>query len=695
MSEKYKHSYRGYLIDHHSPDPPVVTLENLDPDEWERFFEEANINHLMLYCKDHWGSSYYNTKIGRKHPGLKDKDWVGTIVPILKKHGIEFNAYYCFEYDTYAPKAHPEWAVRRKDGQPLKCGMPANTSNAKWGMPCYETGYREYILGQIREIVENYHPDSLFIDIFGRALCYCDTCKELYRKEFGYEMPEDDEEMMAKNRDLERFLNEGAERMLDDLRSTIRQIDPELALTINFAAHYPRQIRNKLDYLFTEPWAGNWLSGAYARDTSAGKYPQLGPGDVSHVYNYQPDSIYRLAAAEIAAQGCRVFMYSEPMHRDGTLEFEEARKVGAAFRDVEKFETYLEDNRLVADIAIVQSDVADTLYVEHPILASSISRAKVSGAHREALLGAMKLCDYSKRTWRVVPELELSYDRMKEFRMILIPNLFWVNPDLKADLKRYAEDGGTVLVSGETGLCDDQGNALEDFALAELSGCHFTAKDETYKKNHWCAYIRPEEEPVWKRSPKTTPPVGEYVLKTRADGAKVLGTFLEPAVLLTDTTWVNWGNPLPGRDTGLPALYENNYGKGRVLTACFDLFTMINKDFLWVKDFFAGIAETYFVPRISLQTDLMNSLEFTCYEREEGRELLVHELSALARLTGGDTPLIDGGRLMVNRDYMQVSKAEMVYPEHKQVPVTYHEESGLSEIALDPLRIHAVYRIVG
>ena len=142
MSEKYKHSYRGYLIDHHSPDPPVVTLENLDPDEWERFIEEANINHLMLYCKDHWGSSYYNTKIGRKHPGLKDKDWVGTIVPILRKHGIEFNAYYCFEYDTYAPKAHPEWAVRRKDGQPLKCGMPANTSNAKWGMPCYETGYR-------------------------------------------------------------------------------------------------------------------------------------------------------------------------------------------------------------------------------------------------------------------------------------------------------------------------------------------------------------------------------------------------------------------------------------------------------------------------------------------------------------------------------------------------------------------------
>lgn len=325
MSDKYKKTYRGYLVDNHSPDAPTVTLENLDPKEFERFFEEANINHLMLYCKDHWGNSYYDTKIGKIHNGLKE-DWIGRIVPILKKHDIEFNAYYCFEYEQYAATAYPEWAVKMKDGSPLICGAQNPACNAKWAMPCYETGYREYVLGQLKEIIRQYHPDSLFIDIFGKSLCYCDTCKKEFLEKYGYPLPEEDEELMANNHDMVQFLDDQAERMLDEVKAVLKAIDPKLAITINFAAHYPKVIRDKLDYIFTEPWTTNWLSGAYARDTSGGKYPQLGPGDVSQVYNYKNDSIYELAAGEIAAQGCRVFMYSEPMHFDGSLDHTEAKE---------------------------------------------------------------------------------------------------------------------------------------------------------------------------------------------------------------------------------------------------------------------------------------------------------------------------------------------------------------------------------
>ena len=408
MSEKFKHTYRGYLVDHHSPDPPTVTLEHLDPLEWEAFFKEANINSYMLYCKDHWGNSYYNTKVGRKHPGLGDRDFVAEMVPVLRRNNIEFIAYYCFEYDSYAPKAHPEWSVLTADGQPHLCGMPTNSNNARWGIPCLHTEYRQYALGQLKEIVENYHPDSLFIDIFGMTLCYCPTCRALYRERFGYDIPETPEGLLEHNNDVVRYLDDEAERMLDDVRALLHAIDPTLAITVNFSSHYPKRTRDKLDYMFTEPWAGNWLSGAYARDTSDGKPVQLGPGNVSQVYNYQPESIYELATAEIAAQGCRVFLYSESMHQDGTLDFSEAKRVGKAYREVEKFEQYLTDRTVQADIAIVQSDLADTLRVTEPVQLRCIGRALVSGRHRKALLGAMQLCDNSKHTWCIVPELELS-----------------------------------------------------------------------------------------------------------------------------------------------------------------------------------------------------------------------------------------------------------------------------------------------
>ena len=161
----------------------------------------------------------------------------------------------------------------------------------------------ETMLGQLREIVENYHPDSLFIDIFGMTVCYCPTCRALYRERYGYDLPETPEGLLEHNNDVVEYLDDEAERMLDDVRALLHGIDPTLAITVNFSSHYPKRVRDKLDYMFTEPWAGNWLSGAYDRDTSAGKPVQLGPGDVSQVYNYQPESIYELAAAEIARTG--------------------------------------------------------------------------------------------------------------------------------------------------------------------------------------------------------------------------------------------------------------------------------------------------------------------------------------------------------------------------------------------------------
>lgn len=690
MSDLYKKTFRGYLIDHHSPDLPVVTLENLDIDEYERFFKEANINHLMLYCKDHWGNSYYDTKIGKMHGGLRE-DWIAKVVPVLRKNNIEFNAYYCFEYDTYAPKAHPEWSVRKKDGTPLKCGENSYASIAKWGIPCYETGYREYIMEQLKEIITNYKPDSLFIDIFGKTLCYCDTCKKKFKELYGYDLPESDETLKEKNKDIIKFVDDSANEMYEEVKNTLKAIDPELAITINFASHYPKEIRDKLDYIFTEPWAGNWLSGAYARDTSAGKYPQLGPGDVSQVYNYQPDSVYNLAAAEIAAQNCRVFMYSEPMHYDGTLDFEEARKIGKAYKEVEKFEHFLFNREVVADVGIIQSDTADTLCVKEPVIANAIGRAKVGGLHRDALLGAMKLCDYSKLTWKVIPEKEIDFKNIFNFKMIILPNIFYVNEDLKELLEQFVKMGGIIISSGETGLYDSRGELLNDFLLNNIYGCSFKGKEEKYKKNVWSRYIKQTEDKVWVNCSKTTPPIFECNLDTVNNGAKVLGYFINPATELTQDKWVNWGYPLPGMETDIPAIYENSYGNGRVIYTAFDFFAMENKNFKWLKDFFSGVIDKYLTPSIFLETAFKEIIGYTAYERCESNEIIVHEISHMAKLAAGDTPFIDGGKLKINKGYKNITKAETVYPECKDLGIK--ESDNYYEIDLNPVDIHQIVRL--
>jgi len=687
MSDLYKKTYRGYLIDHHSPNPPIVTLDKLDVEEYERFFREANINNLMLYCKDHWGVTYYDTKVGKRHPGLKE-DWIAKLKPVLKKLGIEFNAYYSIEYDTYAPKVHPEWSVCKPDGTP--CVLTGRIP--KWGMLCYETGYRQYVLEQLKEIVSVYRPDSLFLDIFGKSLCYCPACRSKFEKQYGYPLPEDEETLKIKNKDISGFLDGCAKDMLKDVLATVKGIDPDLKVTINFAGLYSKEIRDMLDYQFTEPWAGNWLSAAYSRDTAPGQYPQMGPGDVSEVYNYRPETVYILAASQIAAQGCRIFMYSGSQHPDGTLEHEEARRIGAAYREVEKFEEYLENRKVIADIGIVQSDLASIINNDTSLIANATERLKAGSKHRAAILGAMKLCDYSKYTWKIVPEQELTAERAKSYKVLVLPNVYHIGERLKNVLEGYVKAGGVLISAGETGLYDGEGRRLDGYALEDLYGCSYLETIDKYASSEWGSYLKQVGDAMWKYVPETYPPVSETRHKVKAGTGKPLAYFVDPATEVTDEKWVNWWCPPPSYVTDDPAIVENRYGDGRVIFAAFDLFTMENKGFQLVRDMFRGLLEKSIeCPSIKLETEYLNILGYVCYERAAREELIIHEMSRMAELAKGDTPEVDGGILTVSSRYRKLKSAELVYPEKK--PLEVKSKGDLQEVKLPGLKIHQVIRL--
>ena len=139
MSDRFKSTKRCYLIDQHSPPPPVVTLENLDYAQYEAFFRKTNVDSMMVYCKDHWGYCWYPTKVkgGQVHPGLRS-DYVREVSNILRKLGIEFTAYYCFEYDTLAGRGMPECRVKTPEGG----DVIRDDTYAKWPLCCMRTGYR-------------------------------------------------------------------------------------------------------------------------------------------------------------------------------------------------------------------------------------------------------------------------------------------------------------------------------------------------------------------------------------------------------------------------------------------------------------------------------------------------------------------------------------------------------------------------
>lgn len=682
MSDLYKTRWRGYLVDHHSPPPPVVDFSSLDIYHYEQFYRQAHINSLMVYCKDHWGYSYYDTSIGVRHPALEG-DWLARQTALLKELDIEFNAYYCMEYDNLAPQMHPEWATRKADGSILRC----EGRTAKWRMPCYMTGYRDYAIGQLKEIVQTYRPDSFFFDIFGKSLCYCDSCRSDFFNRNGFHLPETAEGLRQHHHVIIRYLDDRAEDFLDEIRSELSGIDPALPLTVNFSAHYPERIRKKLDYHFTEPWAGNWYSGAFAEGLCA--RPQLGPGNVSRIFDYLPPSVYQLAAAEIAAQNCRVFFFSEPQLPDGTLEEEEAMRIGAAFHEIAPVESFLPERKRWGDIILLYNDESLHVGMDGRVEANAIARARADNRFTRSILGAMQTLDRTGFTWQVVTTEDFLGGRGREGRVLVLANLFHISPDLVRGIEDFASRGGSVIITGESGLYDGDETALGQFAFSDIVPLHFKGFDARYRHNSWGGYA--EFADLHRFSlPRTTPPLPA----TSVDYAAETGTvarYVAPAVELTDETWVNWGYPPPGIHTERPIISEFSVGKGRLIYCGFDLFGMVTDDTRWPSTFFNQVLNEHAGDfSIRLDHPYGECVRFTALRRNN--ELMIHQVSTLPHTLKGDAPPVEGGVLTIRKDISSLVRAERLYPEGSALtPLPMEGEKGI-RVSLEPFTLSALYR---
>lgn len=666
MSTLYQSSSKCYLIDHHSPQPPVIPLNHLDINEYEKFIDTADVDSLMVYCKDHWGVTYYPSAVpgAQMHQGVKG-DWIQSVSTLLKKKGIEFIAYYCIEYDEGAARSHPQWRVQKADGTPLL----REDTYARWSLCCYQTSYRQYCLEQLKEIVSRYSPDALFLDIFGASLCYCPNCRDKFRKQYGYDLPENEEEIHLHVSDIIEFLDKNAYDFFREIKEELKAIDPTLAITVNFSCHYPQKFREMLDYQFSEPLlSDNWFSSAYARDTAPGQFPILAPGEASQVYNYSSQNQYIFDLSSIAAQGCRVGMYSGSQHRDGTLDFEEARRLGTAYHVLDEMSPWLSGREAYGNVGIIQSDISKTIQLPQ-LIPDAILRMKRHCPHMQAVLGAMKLCENAKLPWRVLPETSLTLDLLKQYPLVLLPEVYVIRPELLEILKNYAASGGKIIASMECGLWNPDGSPREESALSELSGVTFTTLHKEYKQNTWAAYLSPKEKDLFQGLLScTTPPVSSVFAEIRCETARELAEFLLPSVACDFQHWVNWWSPPPGDFSGYPAITLNDYGSGQILYTAFDYFTMAaegtyeDTDSLF-QDFFRALD---FTPRFQNRTPYSHVIR-TAFS-QQGDHYLVHQISAIPHLCKGETPPVSGGELIVQG---KVSSASLVYPQHRELSCHY------------------------
>ncbi len=320
--------------------------------------------------------------------------------------------------------AHPEWFFRQSNGEPVIYNGLYST--------CINGGYyRDQAMKILAEGLEKYDVDGLFFNMFGNqsrdysgryvGLCHCGECQRRYRTLHGRGIPE------APDDDYRRFMFASSREVAAAIGKLIRAKRPNAGY-FNYIQEYTDGIMSESNTAVARPlplWP-------YSASDRVNRARNSQPGKMSVNLNMQfVDYWWRFAtvpAWEIALRSWQMIAHGGALtfEVNGTLDLQDRQALETAkpiFRWVAEHEQYYVKQESMARVLVLGSPAnTGRTYSEEPYR------------------GVFRLLSEEHIPFAVSDNLEWLGKR--EFDLVIATE--WA----PAELRRYAEGGGKVLLLG-------------------------------------------------------------------------------------------------------------------------------------------------------------------------------------------------------------------------------------------------------
>jgi len=679
-----------------SPDWVPDRGTRFDAPKLAELLGEGCIGAAELYCKDGYGINYYSTQLGLGEP--YPRDVAGELVAAAHARDIKLIVYYCFGCDARAGRHHPEWVMQDAQG------------NAQWvgnqfPWMCINTGYRQFALDQIAELIDKYDADGLFIDGFVDNIsggCYCPDCERLFLAKYGTPQPRDltvPENIAA----VKRFQADSYVDFLEQVASGLKARRPGALLTFNgvggITADTTRFTR-LVDWLSVEAHAPFFFQQSRTCKVlrSQGKSFELmtagccktireggslleGMGDW---FSFIPKPVCALkleAAVSLAHGGTVTFGLN--IHPDGSVPPEEVRPLQEVGRWIAERRDVFEGSAPESDAAILwneESYAAASLDLETRFgtLAGDLP---MQGLHA-GLLGNHTQFDI----------LRFADARLEAYKLILLPENLVTSPAEEERLRAYVAGGGTLLACHAASLVDVMGRKRANFGLADVFGLDYAGSytDGT-------SYVQPTAPELKRDLLDIRMMMRGEAIRPRLRTAEALARYAYPIAGRTDEHYVGpvlYNSPGPLSEDA--AITLNRFGQGRCLYVAFPLATNIARR----SDADPRPARLIYnmvnllLPRPFLRTNAPHQVEAVANRWRGG--YAVHLMNYYGAIDGhyclGDTlPAL--GRLWLELDAARLPKKSQVRLAASTETVAAQQKDGWLRIELPLLADHVAVLI--
>jgi len=573
MSAWLENKLRRLCLDMHLCGWHPEVLSQYDPKQIVQQLQKAKVNVVMLWCKDHFGLSYYPTNVGKPHPLLEGRDLIAEISYACKEVDISVIAYYSVGVDGLICDNNPDWVTRTSDGKAVT--RMGGTSD--WGWPCINTPYREYVLNQLEEIISWYDIVGIELDMlyYRVAACYCETCQRLFRERTGLDIPRQHQFGSLEWQLWQDFRCQSWESFFKEARRLIKSIKPDVKISHNYHAirmhgWYPWivgsrwQIEQYDDYLSGETGPGHLHVSYQARamrGAGDGKpfeaLPYTGAPQID--WGLRPAEELTGHAMTILASGGAVFINNH-LAPQGYLQTALYDRLREVFTQVERVEEYAKGMVPVRYAALIHSEPTKEIYANNQPERYALD-----------LLGAFKLLLEAHIPFDVLMQEQLTPERLAQYKLLVLPNCAVMDSKTAEIIDQAVAGGLSIIGSYETSLYAPGFKRRDNFAL-RCFGVELI--DEVPYSCTFMEFEVTSISPLLENVTKGIPiPLRHRALKVVSEDEGI-GRLVYPMTENSPTRHITHvGYPPPGHSSSYPAvvLHETGgrsvYFPGRVFAA--------------------------------------------------------------------------------------------------------------------------------
>jgi hypothetical protein len=486
-----------------------VDCADFDAERMAGDFHDMGVNFFSFFAGGY--ITTYPSKLpeSRISPWLGGHDLVKEITEAAHRYGIKAAA--MVDLSVLAPEVvekHLDWAMVDQQGRPLEYRADAGVYTS-----CIMGNYgRDYGLAMTREIVENYEVDAIKFGGgsygFDSRICYCDKCRESFKKEYGLDLPP---ERNWKDPVFQRYHEWKTEKisatviMLRDAVRSVKADMPVMGNSHTFGALDMERIAMNQEMVQLE----SQMRISFAADGAGSLHPITFTAEAASymtnvsdtpawlVVSYFVHGPWRRAAFSRAEQ--KVYMAQIIAHgglpmvnlSGGPPAVHEDQRGFAAPREIWCFlrdhREYYTADRSGATVALVYSDRTVAYYGQND--------------REEHYINPFR--GFERALWEqhipfdIISRNSLFDGRLEKYKVLVLANFACMRENEARAIEDFVSWGGSVIGDFETSLYDEYGDQRKDFLLGDCFGvsyngtAHVFGEQRTNKQNYMKIVSRP------------------------------------------------------------------------------------------------------------------------------------------------------------------------------------------------------------